>query len=214
MSRLKQTYRDSPAENLRREMEREEGRHRARRRAFAGVALMVVAGIALVSVGVALAFRGNPGAAKAAATAAAAAGPEAAVTGSAVSAPEPEAKPAVTSPAAPKAAAPMPVSKPAPRPKPVAPSAKTAAKPATKHFDIAIGAKGYEPERIVAKAGVPISLTVGRGEGCAAGFELPALGMHGDNSAGPATLSLGRLKAGTYTYTCSMGMVSGKLVVR
>jgi plastocyanin len=190
-------------------MEREEGHHRARRRAFTGVALMVLVGITLVSAGVALAFRGNPGATIGATTSMAPAGSTVAVTGSAVSAPEPAAKSAPAKSAAPEAAALPPRSKPT-----VAPSAKAPSKPAAQHFDIAIGAKGYEPERIVAKAGAPISLTVGRGQGCAAGFELPSLGLHGDNSAGPATLSLGTLKAGTYTYTCSMGMVTGKLVVR
>ena len=104
----------------------------------------------------------------------------------------------------------------APKPVMVKPPS-TAQKPAavrTQRLAIAIGAAGYEPSRILASAGTPIALTVGKGQGCAAGFNIPKLGVHLDNSAGAVTTKLGKLKAGTYTYVCSMGMVSGKLVVR
>jgi hypothetical protein len=93
----------------------------------------------------------------------------------------------------------------------------TAKKPAavrTQHLAIAVGAAGYEPSRIVTSAGTPIVLTVGKGQGCAAGFNIPKLGVHIDNSIRAVTQKLGRLNAGTYTYVCSMGMVSGKLIVR
>jgi len=82
------------------------------------------------------------------------------------------------------------------------------------HFKIAIGRIGYEPSSISAKAGSPVTLTVGKGAGCAAGFNMPELGVRADNSSGSVTIKLGKLKKGSYTYTCSMGMVSGTLRVR
>jgi plastocyanin domain-containing protein len=79
---------------------------------------------------------------------------------------------------------------------------------------IGIGATGYDPETVTAVASRPIVLTVGKGEGCAAGFNLPELDVHKDNSKADVTFSLGRVDPGRYTYTCDMGMVSGTLVVR
>jgi plastocyanin len=114
--------------------------------------------------------------------------------------------------AAPEAAvaAPDPAPAPAAAKKwaPAAPVAK-----ATQHLEIAIGQAGYEPSRLTASAGRPVTLVVGRGEGCAAGFLMPSLGVDKDNSAGPVTVRLGALKAGTYPFSCAMGMVTGELVV-
>ena len=99
-----------------------------------------------------------------------------------------------------------------------APSRRVAVSPAPtpvgQSFKIAIGGAGYEPASITAKAGSPVTLTVGKGEGCAAGFNMPQLGVHADNSSGPVKVKLGKVKAGSYTYTSSMGMVSGTLRVR
>jgi Cupredoxin-like domain len=117
-------------------------------------------------------------------------------------------------PAAPVAPAP-PVEPPAAAP---APAPKTAQKPATstaaQTFSIAIGGTGYEPSQVVAAAGRPITLKVAKGEGCAGGFLMPSLGVDKDNSGGPVSVKLGPLTAGSYQWTCGMGMVSGTLVVR
>lgn len=80
-------------------------------------------------------------------------------------------------------------------------------------YTIAIGQSGYEPGAIVASADQPIILSVGQGSGCAAGFLIPALGVSADNSAGPVTVDLGRVTAGSYQFSCGMGMVTGELVV-
>jgi len=84
---------------------------------------------------------------------------------------------------------------------------------ATQRFSIRIGSAGYEPSVVTASSDRPISLTVGRGEGCAAGFIMGSLGIEKDNSSGPVTIDLGKLEPGTYAFTCGMGMVEGKLVV-
>lgn len=105
---------------------------------------------------------------------------------------------------------------PAPETKPKAPP-KAAARekaPAVQELEVAIGDVGYEPSVLTAKAGTPIELTVGKGEGCAAGFLMPELGVEMDNSSGPATKNLGVLAAGDYRFTCAMEMVEGVLQVR
>ncbi len=85
---------------------------------------------------------------------------------------------------------------------------------APQKFTIDIGDTGYEPSVLQASSGSPISLTVAQGEGCAAGFLMPSLGISKDNSRGDVTFSLGKLKAGTYRFTCAMGMVEGRLLVQ
>ena len=97
------------------------------------------------------------------------------------------------------------------------PPANVAAKrprAAPQRFDIKIGRTGYEPSTIVAAPGRPITLTVGKGEGCAAGFLIPSLGVSKDNSSGKVAIRLGALKPGTYVFSCGMDMVRGNLVVR
>lgn len=79
---------------------------------------------------------------------------------------------------------------------------------------IAIGDNGYEPDVLKADADRPIKITVEQGEGCAAGFLIPDLGVALDNSAGPASKKLGLLEPGDYRFTCGMEMVEGVLRVR
>lgn len=96
-----------------------------------------------------------------------------------------------------------------------APTAKEPeAKQDPQSVSIAIGQRGYEPSQVTVKEGAPVELVVARGEGCAAGFLIPELDVAADNSQGPATVELGRLKRGTYRFTCGMQMVEGTLVVQ
>lgn len=220
------------AARIDRQLAREERARRSRRNALMLVVGTLVLGIALLAVGL-IAWRNSSTAAAASQSRAVAAAPAASAAGQ-TEAVTPSAKRAATDTAAVAPSGPAAVTAPAVTA--VAPSPKSARKPAAKqggarkpqaqrvaakpkvvsarHLSIAVGAAGYEPSRIEAPAGVPITLTVGKGEGCAAGFNIPGLGVHLDNSAGAATAKLGKLKRGTYTYVCSMGMVSGKLVVR
>lgn len=125
--------------------------------------------------------------------------------------------------AAPSTAESIPAAEPTPAAAASTPNvpAKSAAKAvikkqasATQHLTVRIGDYGYEPSRLAASSASPISLTVGKGEGCAAGFVLPELGIELDNSQGPVTKSLGQLDPGTYRFNCAMGMVEGTLVVK
>lgn len=124
---------------------------------------------------------------------------------------EPTPAAAPTVPLTPAPAPTPPAPDPAPAPAPPAPE-PAPAEPQRLRIDI--GESGYEPFEVKARADAPIVLTVGKGEGCAAGFLIPALDIEKDNSAGPVTFSLGKVKAGTYTFTCGMAMIEGRLVVR
>lgn len=116
--------------------------------------------------------------------------------------------------AAPKAPATVPSMVPEAVPEVPTP-AQTAPSPrATQRYSIAIGQSGYEPSAIVASADEPIVVSVEQGEGCAAGFLIPALGVSEDNSVGPVTVDLGIVAAGSYQFSCEMGMVTGELIVR
>lgn len=86
--------------------------------------------------------------------------------------------------------------------------------PEPQRISVAIGQSGYEPNVIVASVDEPIVMSVEQGEGCAAGFLIPVLGVSEDNSAGPVTIDLGIVAAGRYQFSCGMGMVTGELVVR
>jgi heme/copper-type cytochrome/quinol oxidase subunit 2 len=216
------------AGDLRRTFEREERRRArmVRTLAVAGVGVLLV--VALVAVGLTMpALRPSAAAASASdrlqTTGGLSASRAPQVGARAIeevppATPEPDVSPKEADPA-PETSAPETTQDPAPRPalkrKAVAKSpARTTKSPSPQRFKIAIGDAGYEPSRITAKADSPITLTVGKGEGCAAGFTIPELGVNADNSSGSVTVRLGKLKSGSYTYMCAMGMVSGELVVR
>lgn len=198
------------------EMDHAEERRRLLMRAVTiGIGVMVVAGVALAGLGVSRAKASAARQAEAAASRRANAR-AAEVSAATPTEPEPPARaPAAKKPepAAQSATAPEPTNaKPAVVPKKVAPAKKPVA--AVQNLRIAIGGAGYVPDALTAKAGVPIELTVGKGEGCAAGFVMPDLGIELDNSAGPVTGRLGVLKPGDYRFACAMDMVSGVLHVR
>jgi hypothetical protein len=72
----------------------------------------------------------------------------------------------------------------------------------------------YNPSEIVLKAGVPAEITFGQGGGCLAQVQSQDLGFFEDLTGGPKTVNVPALKAGTYGFTCGMGMVSGSIVVK
>jgi hypothetical protein len=199
------------------ELAREE-RSRSSRR-LVGIAVgLVMVGLVLIGGVVALASRKpTPPLSAAATTAAPSSAAKALASTREVVSADPVVRGSVQEPPVDSAApGPKPKPKPKPKPNPTSTTSRTApvAKRAEQRVAIAIGAAGYAPSRLVVHAGAPVVLTVGKGEGCAAGFELPSLGLHLDNSAGPVTKRLGALKPGTYKFSCSMGMVSGVLVAR
>ena len=116
----------------------------------------------------------------------------------------------------PAAPAKVPAPAPAAVPDQAKPEKPVAAAPAVakaQNFRIAIGVSGYSPDVIRASKDSSIKLTVDKGQGCAAGFLIPALNISSDNTGGPVTIDLGRVPAGTYQYSCGMEMVTGTLIV-
>ena len=72
----------------------------------------------------------------------------------------------------------------------------------------------YQPNNFTVQAGIPVTVVFsGNAEGCLAEPEFPELGVKGDLSGGTATLDLGTLKPGKYTFTCSMGVNEGTITV-
>jgi len=71
----------------------------------------------------------------------------------------------------------------------------------------------YNPNTIKLKAGVPAEITFGQAQGCTQVVQSADLGFSEDLSAGPKTVKLQGLQPGTYTFSCGMQMVFGKIVV-
>jgi len=72
----------------------------------------------------------------------------------------------------------------------------------------------YDPTIVSAKAGVPLEITFGQGQGCLASVLVPDFGVNQDLTAGPAVVKLPGMEAGEYEFSCGMRMVFGKIVVR
>jgi len=72
----------------------------------------------------------------------------------------------------------------------------------------------YDPSTIELKAGVPAEITFSQSAGCTAQIQSQDLGFFEDLSAGPKTVKLPALKAGTYGFECGMSMVFGSIVVK
>jgi len=90
----------------------------------------------------------------------------------------------------------------------------TAPERAVQAVSVGVGGDGYEPTVVEVKAGEPIILTIDQGEGCAAGFLMPQLGITADNSQGPVSVEIPPLEAGEYGFSCGMEMAFGVLVAR
>jgi hypothetical protein len=72
----------------------------------------------------------------------------------------------------------------------------------------------YSPNEITAKAGVPIEITFkGPASSCNGAIVSQDLGINGDYTNG-GVVNVPALKAGTYTWACSMQMYTGKLIVK
>jgi plastocyanin domain-containing protein len=71
----------------------------------------------------------------------------------------------------------------------------------------------YTPSVVRLKAGVPAEITFSGAQGCTAIVQSSDLGFQEDLSAGPKTVKLNGLAAGTYNFACGMNMVRGQIVV-
>jgi hypothetical protein len=78
--------------------------------------------------------------------------------------------------------------------------------------DTANGA--FTPGTVALKAGVPAELAFGAANSCITEVIFSELGIKQDLTAGPATVKLPALEAGTYAFACPMGHQAGQLVVQ
>jgi plastocyanin domain-containing protein len=81
-------------------------------------------------------------------------------------------------------------------------------------INVNVGSSGYEPNVVKLKAGVPTEITFGQSQGCTGSVQSQDLGFQADLTAGPQTVKLPALQAGTYGFACGMGMVTGQIVVQ
>jgi hypothetical protein len=72
----------------------------------------------------------------------------------------------------------------------------------------------YDPTVIEAKAGVPLEITFGQGQGCLAKVLIPAFSVEQDLASGGALVKLPAMGPGEYEFSCGMRMVFGKIVVK
>lgn len=72
----------------------------------------------------------------------------------------------------------------------------------------------YDPTVIEAKAGVPLEITFGQGQGCLAKVLIPAFSVDQDLTSGGAVVKLPAMQPGEYEFSCGMRMVFGTIVVK
>jgi len=82
---------------------------------------------------------------------------------------------------------------------------------------ITVTKNGYEPWRVEARAGVPLTLVVTRttDETCATELVLPEYGIERKLPLGePVTITFTPARSGTLRYACAMKMLQGVIEVR
>lgn len=72
----------------------------------------------------------------------------------------------------------------------------------------------YDPTVIEAKAGVPLEISFGQGQGCLAKVLIPAFSVDQDLTAGGAVVKLPAMTPGEYEFSCGMRMVFGTIRVK
>jgi Cu+-exporting ATPase len=82
------------------------------------------------------------------------------------------------------------------------------------HFSVDLSSGSYNPSEITAKAGVPVRITFGQGQGCLQTLVFPDFKIQADLTQGPKTFDLGVLQPGEYAWSCGMDMQHGVLKVQ
>jgi plastocyanin len=72
----------------------------------------------------------------------------------------------------------------------------------------------YDPTIIEAKAGVPLEIAFGQGQGCLSAVLVPSANVNQDLTSGGAVVKLPPMQPGEYEFSCGMHMVYGKIVVK
>ncbi len=218
------------ADDMRRNYRREVRRHELHRKRMTSRIMLAVCVLVVVGVFSALAVHvhaqralpktrfeeaaaGQAARAKAPSGAKASAGAtKTAETGSPSPLPATTTTPAAKPPAKPAAKPPVASKPPAP-----AKSRVTAAGlgAAIRTVRIDVASSGFAPAEVTVAAGTSIVLELAAaGSPSLAGFEIPALGIDSDNSAGPVTVHVGSPARGSYRFSSYDGSIEGTLTVR
>jgi plastocyanin len=72
----------------------------------------------------------------------------------------------------------------------------------------------FDPMVVDVRAGEPLEITFGQGQGCMAKVLMSDFGVSQDLTSGGAVVKLPVMKPGEYTFSCGMKMQFGKLVVK
>jgi len=72
----------------------------------------------------------------------------------------------------------------------------------------------YDPTVIRAKAGLPLEISFGQGQGCLASVLVPDFGVNQDLTSGGAVVKLPAMEPGEHDFSCGMRMVFGKIIVQ
>jgi hypothetical protein len=72
----------------------------------------------------------------------------------------------------------------------------------------------YDPTIIQAKAGLPLEIAFGQGQGCLSTVLVPSADIRQDLTNGGAVVKLPAMQPGEYEFSCGMKMVFGKIVVK
>jgi len=94
-----------------------------------------------------------------------------------------------------------------------APAGPTSSAAGVQHFDVDMSSGDYVPKVLTAKAGTPVQITFGQGQGCVGTLVFSAFGIQADMTQGPKTFDLGVLEPGEYEWACGMDMQHGVLRV-
>jgi len=95
-----------------------------------------------------------------------------------------------------------------------APTAAATVDGAVQRISVDLSKGYYDPTVIEAKAGVPLEITFGQGQGCLASVLVPAFDVSQDLTNGGAVVKLPAMQPGEYEFSCGMRMVFGKIVVK
>ncbi len=95
-----------------------------------------------------------------------------------------------------------------------APTAAAKPEGAVQRIAVDLSKGYYDPTIIEAKAGVPLEIAFGQGQGCLASVLVPAFDVNQDLTSGGAVVKLPAMQPGEYEFSCGMRMVFGKIVVK
>lgn len=75
---------------------------------------------------------------------------------------------------------------------------------------------GWQPNKFVLKTGVPVKWIINGKElnGCNSGIQVPQLGLRFDIKPGEQTIEFTPTESGTISWSCLMGMIPGRFVVK